>query len=121
LVTIPSLPHGIDTIIVAILAIILLIKGGKKLKNKKWNNNYFSSIDDDDDDYEDEEFSAEDMFAGTGFTPSAPILSEIPMEPIESELDDSDIKSPQYETQEYPAGSGHWWERNSVEEEWQKI
>ena len=122
LVTIPSLPHGIDTIIVAILAIFLLIKGGKKLKNKKWNNNYFSSIDDDDDDdYEDEEFSAEDMFAGTGFTPSAPILSEIPMEPIESELDDSDIQSPQYETQEYPAGSGHWWERNSVEEEWQKI
>ena len=121
LVTIPSLPHGIDTIIVAILALFLLTKGGNKLRLKRRNKNIdFDSMDDDD--YEVEKFADEDLFAGSGFTPIPPKLPQLPVGIKQSEIKhDDNSQSPQYETQEYPLGSGHWWERNSAEEEWQKI
>jgi hypothetical protein len=125
LATIPSLPHGIDTIIVAILALFLLTKGGNKLRLKRRNKNIdFNSINDD---YEVEKFPVEDLFADSGFTPTAPmapiapILPQLPTEIKQSKIEhDDNSQSPQYETQEYPPGSGFWWQRNSPEEEWQR-
>jgi hypothetical protein len=53
--------------------------------------------------------------------PIAPILPQLPTEIKQSKIEhDDNSQSPQYETQEYPPGSGFWWQRNSPEEEWQR-
>jgi hypothetical protein len=121
MMTIPSLPHGIDTIIVSVLAIFLLVKGKRAFSARKERKNIdFDSLLEDVDD-KPEEFTPTDFYSNTGFDPIAPVVPGISDSIIQNLEQTLVVQSPTYERTEHPQGSGVWWERDHSAEEWRKI
>ena len=138
LMTIPSLPHGFDTVIVAILAIFLLVKGKKRydeLNRNKGDTEYFARDNEEDSGiggpnaYRDFIKSIEPVSINShdvnvqeeqvheeSLSMSDTIVKQVPQpESLEN------LANPEYERQQYPADSGDWWERDSPNDEWRKL
>ena len=121
MMTIPSLPHGIDTILVSILAIFLLIRGKRVLKERKIRKTIdFDSILKED--VVSNELYPEVTYTNTGFEDQGPAIIPAITDNLMQSLESTQlVQSPTYESIEHPIGSGTWWERNHSSEEWRKI
>ena len=125
--TIPPLMMGLDTLLV----IGLIAHAVVLHRRMRASDDDEADVVDADDKYDDDDFTDE-------FT--MPLLDELDTQQVEeTEVDDFteetssftsqggsnhtntiDVSNPDL-YQEYPAGSGRYWSRNSVEDEWQLI